>query len=498
MTLKSCALTPPRKPLTAWQTRLILAAAVIVSLGVYLVASAVLYRIGFPLDDAWIHATYARNLALRGEWAFVPGQKSGGSTSPLWTALLAPGYWLKLAPFAWAFLVGAAALWGLSLLGETAVRRLVPSYHPLLPWIGIILAFEWHLAWSAVSGMETALFSLLATSILALLALDVRRYFAIGLLIGLSVWVRPDGITLLGPAVLVLLLVQPTWSDRGRSLAALGFGFTSLFALYLFFNLATAGAPWPNTFYAKQAEYASLLRLPFLSRLIHEPLQILEGVGILLLPGFGVALVESIRRRAWGILAGMAWIVGFVALYAWKLPVTYQYGRYIMPVMPAFFLIGLGGMAGTITRKGQHLPRMLSISWRLSAGLVLILFWILGARAYSQDVAYIESEMVATAHWVAVNVPPGDLVAAHDIGALGYYGDHDIVDLAGLISPQVIPFISDPQKLSQYLDRQGVDYLVTFPDWYPTLVQGLHRVYTTGAPFAPALGQTNMAVYRWH
>jgi hypothetical protein len=42
-----------------------------------------------------------------------------------------------------------------------------------------------------------------------------------------------------------------------------------------------------------------------------------------------------------------------------------------------------------------------------------------------------------------------------------------------------------------------VDYLVTFPDWYPLLTSDLSPVFTTGAPYAPALGETNMAVYRW-
>ena len=36
---------------------------------------------GFPLDDSWIHQTYARNLAQTGQWAFVPGVPSAASTS---------------------------------------------------------------------------------------------------------------------------------------------------------------------------------------------------------------------------------------------------------------------------------------------------------------------------------------------------------------------------------------------------------------------------------
>jgi len=71
------------------------------SIGAYLVFSGVYHSIGFPLDDAWIHQTFARNLALRGEWAFIPGETTAGSTAPLWSALLAVGFWLKLAPYAW-------------------------------------------------------------------------------------------------------------------------------------------------------------------------------------------------------------------------------------------------------------------------------------------------------------------------------------------------------------------------------------------------------------
>ena len=239
-----------------------LAGITLLSVGLYLVFSGVYYHFGFPLDDAWIHQTYARNLASRGEWSFISGHPSGGSTSPLWTALLAIGFWLKLSPYIWAYSLGALALWGLAVLGESAVRWLIPSYRPRFPWIGAVLALEWHLVWAAASGMETLLFALLVTAVLVLVISGSQRYFSLGLLIGLSVWVRPDGVTLLGPAVLGLLLVQPLWQKRLQALVSLGVGFGSLFALYLLFNLMISGSPLPNTFYAKQAEYAAYLKLP--------------------------------------------------------------------------------------------------------------------------------------------------------------------------------------------------------------------------------------------
>jgi hypothetical protein len=69
----------------------------LVSMGFYLIISARQYKIGFPLDDAWIHQTYARNIAS-GEWAFIPGEVSGGSTSPLWSLILSIAYLLKIPP----------------------------------------------------------------------------------------------------------------------------------------------------------------------------------------------------------------------------------------------------------------------------------------------------------------------------------------------------------------------------------------------------------------
>ncbi len=345
----------------------------------YLFVSAITYRTGFPLDDAWIHQTYARNLALHGEWAFNPGKPSGGSTAPLWSALLAIGFLLKLAPYAWTFLLGALALWGISLLGEKTVRGLVPAYHPRFPWVGAALALEWHLVWAAASGMETLLYALLATAALVFIISGSRNYFGLGLLIGLSVWVRPDGITLLAPALLVILLSQPTWPKRLRSLVNIGLGFGSPFALYLLFNLVVSGNPWPNTFYAKQAEYAVYLKIPFLERIGSEALQPLIGAGVILLPGMLLVLLSAIRRRAWGVMAAAAWVAGFLILYAWRLPVTYQHGRYVIPAMPIFFLLSLTGLAEYVLKSRHRHSWVIPTFWRLAVGVTLMVFWLRGA-----------------------------------------------------------------------------------------------------------------------
>jgi len=469
------------------------------SLGGFITACLFTYRIGFPLDDAWIHQTYARTLAQFGQMAYWPGQPSAGSTAPLWSGLLAVGLKLGFGPQIWAFLLGGISLAAIGLVGISAFRSLCPSRRSWAILAGVLLALEWHLVWAAGSGMETLPFALLILLVLTGLVSEKVNWLAIGLGIGLSVWLRPDGVTLAGPALLVLILAEPNWAGRRRGAVSLMLGLGVFFIPYLLFNKSLSGAWLPNTYFAKQAEYAILRLAPLWRRFLGEAALPLVGVGLLLLPGFGMIIYQSFRQRLWGALAGAIWVIGYLLLYAWRLPVTYQHGRYIIPALPVFCIWGLAGFAGWYDPASPLLwKRVIGKTWLFAAGLVLLAFWGLGARTYAQDVAVIESEMVDTAHWVAENTKPDVLVAAHDIGALGYFGGRRLLDLAGLVSPEVIPFMRDEAHLSSFLDAQAPDYLVTFPGWYPQLTDHAPLIHATGGRFSPAQGGENMAVYLWH
>ncbi len=105
--------------------------------------------------------------------------------------------------------------------------------------------------------------------------------------------------------------------------------------------------------------------------------------------------------------------------------------------------------------------------------------------------------MVATAKWVNQNLPADARLAVHDIGALGFYVQNPLVDMAGLITPEVIPFIRDETRLTQYLDSNSVDYLITFPSFYPSLTSQRELVFAAGSGFQPeGLGES-IGVYRW-
>ena len=478
-------------------TGLILAALSILSVLTYILVSQLYYRIGFPLDDSWIFQTYARNLAASGVWAFLPGEISGGSTSPLWTIMLSVGYLLHIPHFVWTFGMGILVLWGIAYFVEGKIRKLIVSYKNAFPWIGFLIIFEWHFTWAAASGMETLLFSGLVLWVLFSLIEESPQFFKIGILIGISIWIRPDALTLLGPAFMVAILEKSDTKKRVKNIGKIIIGFGGVFSLYLLFSLALAGTPWPTTFYAKQAEYIILSNRSFSERLGNLFLQLLVGVGSILFPGFILMINNSIQKQKWGYLASFLWILGMLFIYAWRLPVVYQHGRYVIPCMLVFISFSCIGMMDYFQKTHQDWRLVIEKTWKIGVGLILIIFWGYGAVVFARDVAIIESEMVESANWVNRNIPEDAIIAAHDIGALGFFGNHRIVDLAGLISPEVIPFLRDEVRLAEFLDTQNVNYLMTFQDWYPLLSEGLVEKFSTRGRFAPSFGGENMILYRW-
>ena len=160
---------------------------------------------GYPLDDAWIHQTYARNWAETGQLAYVVGLPSAGSTAPLWTLLLSIAYRVKIDPYLWSLVLGAASLaisaWLLSRLAD----RLLPAQSVVSWFAGLACIVEWHLIWAAASGMETMLFIAFALALIDRVWAKSSGWI-IGVLGGLLILTRPEGLLLFALALGVLLI----------------------------------------------------------------------------------------------------------------------------------------------------------------------------------------------------------------------------------------------------------------------------------------------------
>ncbi len=479
---------------------------------------------GYPLDDSWIHQTYGRNLGTNGEWALIPGQPSAASTAPLYTVLLSIGYVLGLPHPLWTHLLGVLALWGIAVVGARLADRAAPNVRYAGLFVGTLLVLEWHLLWAAASGMETALFTLwvLLLPLLVWREFDTQRSAAsravllrgalFGVVSALAVLTRPEGIGMAGLCGLVWLYLAAQRPDNNRTraiamwIAGAALGFLIGIAPYLWLNLSLTGGLLPNTSAAKQAQHAPLLALPYARRLWMMTVPPFVGGQLLLLPGavwYVVRLLQQTHTRSRNAIVGLLpllWAVALVALYAARLPAAYQHGRYVIPAIPGLVIAG-GVGALWLLRDGRRRVggRVLSRVVVIAGGLLFVVMAVsVSPRTYARDVAIINQEMVAAAHWLDENIPPEELLAVHDIGAVAYITPRPIVDVAGLVSPEVIPIVNDADALWALLQRRGAVYLMAFPDQIPgddPTDPRLCEVFSTGGEAALAAGGANMAVY---
>jgi len=475
------------------------------------------HALGFPLDDAWIHQDFARTLAQRGVFAYASGQSGAGSTSPLWVLLLTPPHllpggaplWLVIV---WADALGALALLGLAWVTGSLVEHWLADAAEQLRALGALAAgiavlAEWHLTWAALSGMETMLFTFLSV----LLVLGVSRAWRpawLGALAALLTTTRPEGmaLALLVAGFLGLRLdarAQST-AQRWRSvlvyLGVLALGLVPLLTL----NEAAAGHLLPTTFYAKATYYA--LGTSELTRLASYALGVLVFLGgsplvMLGLLGAAYALWLARARRGW--LRGTEWLaliwtLALIGVYAIALPVVYQNGRYLLPVLPVLLALGV---TGSLRFVGAGNYRLLPVVLPVLALAMAALSVGRGAGIYAANTRYINGYQVETALWLRANTPDGALIATHDIGAISYFSGRQVVDLGGLTQPDIVPLLGNQRALVAYLQRARVDYVVMFPDWFPpprllwSAVKE-HEVHRAYDPSIAAMGGSDFVTYK--
>ncbi|MBN1562229.1 MAG: hypothetical protein JXA10_00190, partial [Anaerolineae bacterium] len=478
--------------------------------------------------------------------AFVPGQTSVASTAPLYTLLLSVGYLLHIPFFVWTFALSVIALAGAGWIGRRVGARLFPDLPHAGLWSGLVMVASWHLIWAAASGMETMLFCTLSLVVVwlgwqnPLLAnihhrdtedteknelkakekQNLKKLFQQGFILGLVgaalTLTRPEGIGLVGLTGLFVLVASLWGTNRAQWSAILPLylawagGVISAWVLgvapYLALNYDVSGTLLPDTSRAKQAEYAYVrAQWSLLERYGRLLLPLLASGLIALLPGviYGIYdVIQRVRHNRHQIIywLPLVWAVMLLSAYAIRLPANYQHGRYVIPILPPLLLYGVGGTLG-IMRAGRRSPagRVASRTLALSAVLITPGFWVLGAQAYARDVRIINTEMVETAQWIDQHLDPDDLLAVHDIGAVGYYAPRPIFDLAGLVSPDVVPVIDDHAALMQMMCARAVRYLMVFPDQRPAEADdprlGLTPIFQTESPYAAEAGGANMMIY---
>ncbi|MBZ0310485.1 MAG: hypothetical protein K8I82_30770, partial [Anaerolineae bacterium] len=226
----------------------------------------------------------------------------------------------------------------------------------------------------------------------------------------------------------------------------------------------------PSTAAAKIAENAPAREDSIPTRYAKLAAPLSAGAQLMGLPGivWGVWLTfqkARSNRSYFLFLLPLLWVLAHLTVYALRLPAPYQHGRYVMPALPPLLLYMAGGLLEMVQRfKFSMLGRVLTRTLALGTALVLPGFLWIGGQAYANDVRIINTEMVETVRWVRANVPPTDVFAVHDIGALGYFAPRPIIDTAGLVTPDIVPLLLDGEKMMAFICEKNAKWLMVLPD----------------------------------
>jgi hypothetical protein len=445
---------------------------------------------GFPLDDAWIHARFATNLAEGAGLTFNPGEKSAASTAPLWSMLLAVPVFLGV-PFPWAaYLLGLGATAALSWIGFLWVQRATGDRSAALA-TALLLASTHPFPWSAVSGMEPPLAA--AMVIAVAVVVPGRRPLACLSLSAIAVLVRPELILL--PAIILvdyLLKVRPL---KGRGVAHVAIGTVAASVAPLVFNRLVGGAFLPGSFAAKVGRHGILAAL-----LEHRPDRIAAVLTTNLpsaIPAFLGALARDnlvllllvpfgLRKLARGNHGShVPWLL-FV-LQPCAMATLAPFGgpgfheqRYMAPLVAIAVVAGCAALteipdwSRSVVRRRAAIVCLMGVS---AVGAALAM------DRYGLEVRNITEMQVRVGRWLASRDDKPSLLATNDIGAIGFITRAPILDLTGLATPEVIPFLRRPPlpgrsndgwnganeaALLEYLRSRRPDYVAIFPSWYPS------------------------------
>ncbi|MBK7703309.1 MAG: hypothetical protein IPI34_10660 [bacterium] len=467
-----------------------------------LTAGAVLLW-GYQTDDTWIHLRFARNLAERGEFAFNPGEPSYGSTAPLWIFSLVFLMKLGLAPLAAVRLLGLLSGATLLLAADRLLSRLsLPAaWRPAL--LVLVAADAWFLRWT-MSGMETPLAGALLLVLLGpAVASGPTAWVAWGAAWGLGTLVRPE-LAVLAPTALPWLLWLQRRRHPGRSatasLARAAAGWLLVAGPWFAYARFAFGRIVPGTAaaksYAPNLDPASLAS--HLARSL-EQIGVVQGALWLGLLFVGLRFLAARRRGEAGgegptfgpralALAGIAltWTVVLVGGYAVKQ--VWTISRYLSPLHAPLLLAGAALAAAMVRRMPAHAGaarRVLAATAALALlgnGALLVVKVRPYATTFTRGIAEC---FTGTGLWLRDNTPPNAVVAALDIGAVGYASERRIMDLAGLVSPGVRSLGRDMGfeamvASGRWLELEVPDYLFDRtpgpPRWAGRTVDGVEFV----------------------
>ena len=435
----------------------------------------------YVTDDTFIHLQFSKNLLAGRGFSFNAGEPTYGFTSPAWVLLISG-----------VGLTGAELLWTSKALGLLALVLCAVCFYLLAfrvssdRLLARVAAVVWALnAWSVrwgISGMETSLFTAWAVLSFYLLVKERGtgrlRYYP--WVLGPACLIRPEAVLLLlicGAAV-VVSSKEGRWR-QGAYTVLPGIAVSLAWFSYAFVRFDSIA---PNTVAVKAGRFISLARTGEGAYVVTKILGLTNAPELLL--AACVILSAVLWRRAVRLpgafhLAAVGWLVLLPGTYV--LRDVQVVSRYLVPVIPLLVLYGFLAMRYGAERLGLSRTRVHQFAFGLATVCVTLNLSVLALVAYPHTHSFsrdMRDSLMFLGKWFARNTPADATVALPDIGAFAYYSDRRVVDLGGLVTPEMMSVLRNHE-----LDEVITGFLfadVSRPDYVIDRARTEHRLLGVG------------------
>ena len=441
----------------------------------------------YALDDAYIHFRIVNNFIENGVPYYNIEEALKVSTSSGWIVLLSAVLYLSQLlrlPFdlpVLAALVNASML----IIGWTIYSIILTKYltrsDSKLYFILFFLLFVTICLASSVGLMETTT-SLVILGIGILLILNGKMYGFI--FMGMSLFFRPEFVIPVGLFTAYAMVKAPK-----KILSTLLFLLTGVLP-FVVFDLVYYGTIVPHTVIAKSIIYA-LPRIDsvetILSRVRNSFFMFpgfvrLAGVYLffaLFIPSLfiGVFILRSLKKKSLNYYhkSGQTWLF---LLWGMGILVLYIYGRvhvflWYDPLYLVPLLMVIGYVLLTSTNSGERIFQSILLApMVIASALIIIQYLAAGALNPAYFPAFSEGararQYVSIGQTLYSRYPNANLMTS-EIGGLGYGFKGEIIDAAGLATPEALKYAAEGSQAShsggislKYIGSKRPDIIVSY------------------------------------
>lgn len=445
-------------------------------------------------EDGYLMMTIARNMALGKGMSTSQGEIPTNGTQPLTTGIWAAGFWLfkgdKTLGAMWViwmqFIISGIAALLLWLAGKQIFHS-----HRSASTVAALAAATWYASPTtlkhSMNGLETGLYALcvigisLFFSIAAVHTWRLWRYAVVGVLLGLTFWVRNDAVFFIFAACVTHIL-RGSWDweylqERLLQVLVMGASSVAIASPWLINNVVKFGHLMPISGQSESMIAAiseSALLVPAISMEYLLAFIPVMGYGLVvdkwtavlsilsLFLAFGLVLwhwrqFHAPERR----LVMIAGVFGLclVIFYGIFFNVPHFIGRYLFPVSPFFVLLW-----AAVVVSGWH--QLQNTRARLALPAVAVGFAgylvLAHAQAYWGSQPYLGSFHYhwQVVEWINKHLPENAWAGALQSGTLGYFHDRT-VNLDGKVNPEAL-LARQTNKLPEYIQQKQLEYII---DW---------------------------------